>query len=144
MKNDSLKIVLIVAIIAIAGYFLYTNFAKTDAGQQGAVISGTSTTTSNPNNKNCSPAPGVYYGGGANPLSCTVMTNSCTLISGFTVYINDINGNVTGTCCNIGGTNCVQKIVTDSSGQPGTGIVNATMETSTTTTTGTSTTSTKR
>ena len=53
MKNDSLKIVLIVAIIAIAGYFLYTNFAKTDAGQQGAVISGSAPVIKDPSQKIC-------------------------------------------------------------------------------------------
>ena len=38
MKNDSLKIALIVAVIAIAGYFLYTTMTNRQAGQTGMIL----------------------------------------------------------------------------------------------------------
>jgi hypothetical protein len=110
MKNDSLKIVLIVAVIAIAGYFLYQNFAKTDADQQGAVISGTSTTTSNPGIANCT--PNVSFGDSA----CVITFPDCSMGVGSTINIISSSG-ATSQCCKLADSNsCVQnKIV---SGKP--------------------------
>ncbi len=92
MKNDSLKIVLIVAVIAIAGYFLYTNFAKTDAGQQGAVISG----TSNAGKMICEPNPSGTYPTTGN--GCKIITSTCAEISGTYTTGYDTSGNPVTTC----------------------------------------------
>ena len=75
-NSNVLKVVLLVIVLAIVGYFVYTNVINRDAGQEGLI-----NISKEPERpiQNCNPPAGTIQIDGN---SCRGMSSSCVWISG--------------------------------------------------------------